>query len=143
MSAESAQQSAQLLYAPHVQHNTLTLTSIKFISSAFAGAVAGVLGLTNLAGFGLFALAMLWAAFCIYIICCQGKPGRYLASSVAGSGSGNGGASALMELLNPGSDNAFTFVLVWTLFYGIVHDNAMKPTSNTRPGLCHTVSQLC
>lgn len=121
MSAE-AQQSAQLLYAPHVQHNTITFTSIKFISSAFAGAVAGILGLTNLAGFGLFALATLWAALCIYIICCRGKPGRYLASAAVttgtGAGNGSGGGSKLMELLNPGSDNAFTFVLVWTLFYG-------------------------
>ncbi|KAJ4478965.1 hypothetical protein J3R30DRAFT_2696407 [Lentinula aciculospora] len=112
--------SAQLLYAPNVQHNNLTLTSIKFISAVFAGAVAGILGLTNCAGFGLFAVAMLWAAFCVYVVCCKGKPGRYMASSVSAKGV-NGGGRGIMELLNPGSDNAFTFVLVWTLFYGIVH----------------------
>lgn len=115
--SSSAQQSVQLLYAPNVQHNILTLTSIKFISAVFAGSVAAILGLTNFAGFGLFALAMLWAALCIYAVCCKGKPGRYMASAVTAKGV-NGGGSGMIELLNPGSDNAFTFVLVWTLFYG-------------------------
>lgn len=115
----SAQQAAQLLYAPNVQHNTLTLTSIKFVSSAFAGAAAGILGLTNLAGFGLFSLAMLWAAFCVYVVCCKGKPGKYMPSAIVTAGKGNRNGTGLMELLNPGTDNAFTFVLVWTLFYGV------------------------
>ncbi|KAF9046992.1 hypothetical protein BDP27DRAFT_1346280 [Rhodocollybia butyracea] len=131
MSDPSSSAAAQLLYAPNVQHNTLTLTSIKFISSCFAGCVAGILGLTNLAGFGLFLISMLWAAFCVYVVCCKGKPGKYMPSAIgasvvaAGTGkgnkSGNGNGTGLMELLNPGTDNAFTFVLVWTLFYGIVH----------------------
>ncbi|KIK64592.1 hypothetical protein GYMLUDRAFT_220570 [Collybiopsis luxurians FD-317 M1] len=120
-----ASSTAQLLYAPNVQHNALVLTSIKFISSAFAGAVAGILGLTNFAGFGLFACAMLWASFCVYVVCCGGRLGSYLPSAIAaapkGKGNESGSGSGLLELLNPGSDNAFTFVLVWTLFYGIVH----------------------
>ncbi|KAF5373509.1 hypothetical protein D9757_010497 [Collybiopsis confluens] len=88
--SSDASPATQLLYAPNVQHNTLVLTSIKFISSAFAGAVAGILGLTNFAGFGLFAVAMLWAAFCVYVVCCNGKPGNYLSSAVL-SGAGSDG----------------------------------------------------
>ncbi|KAJ3711126.1 hypothetical protein DFJ43DRAFT_114880 [Lentinula guzmanii] len=116
--SSSGQQSAQLLYAPNVQHNNLTLTSIRFISAVFAGAVAGILGLTNFAGFGLFAVAMFWSAFCVYVVCCKGKPGKYMTSAVTAKTSNGSSGSGIMELLNPGSDNAFTFVLVWTLFYG-------------------------
>ncbi|KAJ3719205.1 hypothetical protein C8R42DRAFT_722890 [Lentinula raphanica] len=120
-SAQAHQTAQQLLYPPNIQHNTLTLTSIKFLSAVFAGATAGILGLTNLAGFGLFALAMLWSAGCVYVVCCKGKLEKYMPGAVTAKAINGSGWSGVMELVNPGSDNAFTFVLVWTLFYGIVH----------------------
>ncbi|KAH7887412.1 hypothetical protein F5I97DRAFT_1860198 [Phlebopus sp. FC_14] len=97
----------QLVFVPNVVHNQC-LTSVKFISSCFAGAVAGILGLENWRGFALFAVSLLSTSFVIYAINCKGKPTKYL-------------PGGLGEMVNPGQDNIFTFILVWTLFYGVVH----------------------
>ena len=98
--------SAQRIYIPNVIANS-SLTSVKFLSACFAGAVAGILGLENLLGFALFLSSTLFTSACIYVINCQGKPSKFLQGGIA-------------ELVNPGQDNAFTFVLVWTLFYGLL-----------------------
>ncbi|KAJ6607405.1 hypothetical protein B0H10DRAFT_558745 [Mycena sp. CBHHK59/15] len=102
-----AEAAAQLIYVPNVQYNT-SLTTVKFLSACFAGAVAGILGLQNWSGFALFLASTLCTSLCMHIINCHGQPGKY----VPGGWSG---------LLNPGQDNASTFILVWTLFFGIVH----------------------
>ncbi|TFK29040.1 hypothetical protein FA15DRAFT_664697 [Coprinopsis marcescibilis] len=99
--------SAQLIYPPNVLANQ-SLTNIKFLSACFAGAAAGILGLQNWLGFTLFLASTLLTSFAVYAINCRGKPAKYF-------------AGGLTELVNPGQDTAFTFVLVWTLFYGIVH----------------------
>ncbi|KAF7312349.1 Transmembrane protein 93 [Mycena indigotica] len=82
--------------------------TVKFLSACFAGAVAGILGLQNWAGFALFLASTLFTSFCIYFINCHGKPKKYFPDGWTG-------------LLSPGQENAFTFILVWTLFFGIVH----------------------
>ncbi|KAK0190354.1 hypothetical protein F5146DRAFT_1137187 [Armillaria mellea] len=105
--ATSAEAAAQLIYGPNVQANT-SLVTIKFLSSCFSGAVAGILGLENWVGFALFLVSTLFTSVCIHTINCRGNAGKYMPRGVA-------------DLVNPGQDNAFTFVLVWTLFYGIVH----------------------
>lgn len=105
--ATSSDKAAQLIYPPNVQVNS-SLITVKFISACFAGAAAGILGLTNWLGFGLFLLSILFTASSINLINCTEKPYKYV----------RGGWS---EILNPGQDNMFTFVLMWTLFYGIVH----------------------
>ncbi|TFK43993.1 hypothetical protein BDQ12DRAFT_623320 [Crucibulum laeve] len=106
--APSPADAAQLIYPPNVLANT-SLHTVKFLSSCFAGAAAGILGLENLPGFALFLASTLFTAGCIHSINCKGASlGKYLQGGV-------------WELVNPGQDNAFTFVLVWTLFYGIVH----------------------
>lgn len=97
-------EAARLIYAPNVQHNS-ALNSVKFLSSCFAGAVAGILGLENWAGFALFAASILLTAACMYVVNCKGRPTKYVSGGVK-------------ELANPGQDNVFSFVLVWTLFYG-------------------------
>ena len=102
--SSTADASAQLIYGPNVLHNQ-SLTTVKFLSSCFAGAVAGILGLENWLGFALFFASTLMTSVCIYAINCKGRPAKYL----------QGG---LGELINPGQDNAFTFILVWTLFFG-------------------------
>lgn len=102
----AAEAAAQLIYAPNVLHNQ-SLTTVKFLSSCFAGAVAGILGLQNWLGFALFFTSTLLTSACIYAINCKGRPNKYL----------QGGLS---ELINPGQDNAFTFILVWTLFFGTI-----------------------
>ncbi|KAJ7581554.1 hypothetical protein C8J56DRAFT_1057531 [Mycena floridula] len=119
----------QLIYQPNVQANQ-SLVTIKFFSACFAGAAAGILGLENLLGFGLFLVSTLWTSACIYIINCRVQPSVQssdpTAARLAPLLSKRLPPSAFMvggwsELLSPGGDNAFTFVLVWTLFYGIVH----------------------
>jgi hypothetical protein len=102
--ATPAEIAAQLIYAPNVQYNT-SLTTVKFLSSCFAGAVAGILGLQNWSGFALLIASTLLTSLCIHTINCGGHPGKYVHGGWTG-------------LLNPGQDNAFTFILVWTLFFG-------------------------
>lgn len=97
-------ESMQLIYTPNVQHNS-KLNTVKFISACFSGAAAGILGLEKWWGFGLFAGATLWMSACIYIINCKGRPSKYV-------------PGGLRDLIYPGQDNMFSFVLVWTLFYG-------------------------
>lgn len=96
---------AQLIYGPNVVANS-SLTTVKFLSACFAGAAAGILGLENWLGFTLFLTSTILTSVCIYTINCYGKPTKFIQGGVA-------------ELVNPGQDNVFTFVLVWTLFYGL------------------------
>jgi hypothetical protein len=99
-----AETAAQLIYTPNVLHNS-SLTNVKFLSSCFAGAVAGILGLENLLGFAVFVGSTLLTSACIWLINCRRKPAKYI-------------AGGWVDLVNPGQDNIFTFVLAWTLFYG-------------------------
>lgn len=102
--ASTKDESVRLIYAPNVVHNS-SLNSVKFLSSCFMGAVAGILGLENWQGFALFIVSTLFTAACIYVVNCKGRPAKYIAGGVK-------------ELANPGQDNIFSFVLVWTLFFG-------------------------
>ncbi|TCD64234.1 hypothetical protein EIP91_004336 [Steccherinum ochraceum] len=101
----SAEQAQQLLYPPNVQYNNTRLSTIKFLSACYAGAAAGVLGLENFIGFGLFAGATLFMAGCLWLKS-KGKPAKYVQGGV-------------VEMLNPGQENLFSFLLAWTLFYGV------------------------
>jgi hypothetical protein len=104
MATPTEDRASQLIYTPNVVGNA-SITNTKFVSACFAGAAAGILGLENWTGFVLFFISTLFTSVMIYGIHCKGRPGKYF----------QGG---FMELMNPGQDNAFTFVLLWTLFYG-------------------------
>ncbi|KZT06477.1 uncharacterized protein LAESUDRAFT_725923 [Laetiporus sulphureus 93-53] len=101
------EQATQLLFSPNVQYNNTRLYTVKFLSACLAGAVAGILGLENVLGFALFILSTLLTSACLYVKC-KGNPVKYM-------------PGGWWELVNPGQENLFSFVLVWTLFYGIVH----------------------
>jgi hypothetical protein len=75
--------------------------------SIVAGMVAGVLGLTNLAGFGAYAVMMLLVAGSL-LLKCGGVPTTFFMRSAQISYEGV-------------TAEAMTFVLFWTLFYDIVH----------------------
>ncbi|KAH8118841.1 hypothetical protein DFH11DRAFT_1569607 [Phellopilus nigrolimitatus] len=94
--ASTKDELARLIYAPNVQHN----------SAINSGAAAGILGLENWQGFAFYVASTLFTAACLYIVNCKGRPSKYVAGGVR-------------ELANPGQDNVFTFVLVWTLFFGM------------------------
>ncbi len=113
---------AQLIYPQHALANTATLANLKFFAACFCGAVAGVLGLENQYGFALFAASSLTTALAIYLVHIkgsraygplkrsQGQDGWPKISAFVRGG--------LWEILNPGQENLFSFILVWTLFYG-------------------------
>ena len=94
----------QLIYPPSVAANS-SITNAKFLSACFTGAAAGILGLQNWTGFVFFLVSTLATSAVLYSVNCKGNPGKYFQGGV-------------MELVNPGQDTAFAFVLVWTLFYG-------------------------
>ncbi|KAJ7773115.1 hypothetical protein B0H16DRAFT_1511270 [Mycena metata] len=103
----SAETAAQRIFPANVQFNS-SLTNVKFLAACFAGAVAGILGLQNWSGFALFLASTVLTSLCIHTINCGGHPAKYIPGGWTG-------------LVNPGQDNASTFILVWTLFFGIVH----------------------
>lgn len=105
MSAPSPDDQQQQLFAPHVFFNNNSIYNVKFISSCFTGAVAGILGLENWLGFILFIFTTLFTSFALHFFNLKAKPKKYF----------QGG---FFEAVNPGQENTFSFILVWTLFYG-------------------------
>lgn len=93
------------VFLPNVVHNTNVIYNAKFLSSCFVGAVCGILGLENTRGFALFVFSTLLTSAALYAVACKGRPEKYV----------KGG---LIELVNPGQENIFSFILAWTLFYG-------------------------
>ncbi|KAI0057565.1 hypothetical protein BV25DRAFT_1364775 [Artomyces pyxidatus] len=98
----------QRIFGPNLLHNNNLLYNVKFISACFSGAVAGVLGLENTLGFALFALSTLFTTSILHFVNFRGRSKSYVQGGI-------------VEVLNPGQENVFSFILVWTLFYGIVH----------------------
>lgn len=105
---EMEDQASSQIYAPHLKSNLQTLFSIKFYTSLFAGSVAGILGLTNLSGFALFALSIAFTAALVGGLKCKGRPREFIGDLKSG----------VNALLIPGMDNVSGFILSWTLFYG-------------------------
>ena len=130
MASPNQDKAAQTLYPPHVIQNVTTLFNIKYLSSCFAGAVAGVLGLENWAGFTLFALTTLITSALLYLVKCRAAPQKYV----------HGG---LFPLVNPGADNIFSFILVWTLFYGMHHTSLRIPVSRFAHSFVQESSMVC
>jgi ER membrane protein complex subunit 6 len=100
--ATADEAAAQLIYGPNILHNT-SISTTKFLSSCFAGAAAGILGLEDWRGFVLFGASTLFTATLLSTISCKGQPKKYV----------RGG---WVELANP---DVFSFILVWTLFCGL------------------------
>ena len=99
-----SEQQQQLHYPPHVQANQSRIYATKFLTSCFAGAAAGILGLENFRGFAAFLIATLFSSALLWLRC-KGSPKKYV-------------PGGLLELMNPGQENLFSFLLVFTLFYG-------------------------
>ena len=150
MSSEQDQQAAQLIYPQHAQENATvslslptqysrvtrpsgsrspdlqTLSNIKFLSSCFVGAVAGILGLTNHYGFALFGFSSLLTAVVVYLVHIAGKGVSVRKKSPTVRSFVRGG---VWDIVNPGQENVFSFVLLWTLFYGVsLNNNMFSPT---------------
>jgi ER membrane protein complex subunit 6 len=124
MSAPSADTDAQQIFIPNLKHNA-ALMNVKFVAASFAGAVAGVLGLENWLGFALFLSSTFLTSATIFLVNCKGNPAAYIPGGLA-------------ELVNPGQENVFTFLLVWTLFYGMPHTMSfLERNAETGLGIVH------
>ena len=117
MASTAADTAAQFLYQPNVQYNASKTYTIKFLAACFAGAVAGVLGLENWLGFALFVFSIALSSACLYIKC-KGRPAKYM-------------PGGLWDLVNPGQENMFSFLLVWTLFYGALFPSHVPTLANS------------
>lgn len=102
--ASDNDQQQQLYYPPHIIVNQSRIYSTKFLTACFAGAAAGILGLENFRGFAVFVFAILLSSALLWLRC-KGLPKKYV-------------PGGWMELVNPGQENLFSFLLAWTLFYG-------------------------
>src|SRR5260370_35259648 len=91
----------QRLFAPHVLFNNNSIYNVKFISSCFTGAVAGILGLENWLGFIFFIFTILFTALVLHFFNLKTNPTRFF----------QGG---LLVVWNPGQQNTSLFILVWT-----------------------------
>ncbi|KAH9036052.1 hypothetical protein EDB83DRAFT_2228881 [Lactarius deliciosus] len=105
MSSLSPEDQQQRLYGPHILFNTNSIYNVKFISSCLTGAVAGIIGLENWLGFFLFLFTTLFTSVVLHFVNLKASPQKYV----------QGG---FLEVVNPGQENTFSFILVWTLFYG-------------------------
>ncbi|KAI8866363.1 transmembrane protein 93 [Ramicandelaber brevisporus] len=96
-------------YTPNLQHNATVLSNIHTLSTAIAGAVAGILGLSGINGFVFF--GAVWLVIVAAIVGVKTEGGKLNKFFMARTG-----------VL---TDNAFgallSYVLFWTLFYALVH----------------------
>lgn len=92
----------------NVVHNQKTIAWVRNMTSPVFGVVAGTLGLTSWLGFAFYALATLTVTLLIYVVLAEGRPASYVrpAWSIWDSQSIAGITS---------------YMLTWTLFYGLVH----------------------
>ncbi|GAA6003817.1 Emc6p [Rhodotorula paludigena] len=89
-------------------HNNRSLYYVKSTTACIAGATAGLLGLTNLAGFAFFLASSVTVGALYALANCGAQPSRYFLKS--------------SEPLVAGTlGNCFSFILFWTLFYSLVY----------------------
>ncbi|CAG8462406.1 6756_t:CDS:1 [Funneliformis caledonium] len=108
MASQSPQNQASLYVPENVVHNTKTITFIRSSMSAINGSAAGILGLTGYSGFIFYALTALFTSFLIWSVKTNTHPGIYFRN----------GSDVWTEGVFGG---LFSYVLFWTLLYGIVH----------------------
>lgn len=104
------------------------------LTACFAGLVAGVLGLTNLAGFGLYLLTAIVTGLTIAAVKMHGNVGRYAVQAHASSGPlGAANVSAWrgwVETMGLGQENLLGFLLFWIGGYALVHGELSQSYSS-------------
>ncbi|RKP11158.1 Rab5-interacting protein-domain-containing protein [Thamnocephalis sphaerospora] len=107
--ADSSEQSAASRYvAAYVAQNQRTLTYCRSFFSAVSGSAAGILGFTGLHGFYFYVVTSAIMSGLIWSLKTSGQPTRYFRSA----------REAVWDGVLGG---LFSYVLFWTLLYGIVH----------------------
>ncbi|GAA5931855.1 hypothetical protein JCM3775_000061 [Rhodotorula graminis] len=96
------------VYPPNLVHNNQSLYYVKSTTACLAGALAGILGLTNLAGFALFLATSVSVGGAYSLAQCGANPQRFFVKPSE-------------PLLAGTLGNCFSFILFWTLFYSLVY----------------------
>mmetsp|Transcript_10727 Transcript_10727/g.20050 ORF Transcript_10727/g.20050 Transcript_10727/m.20050 type:complete len:145 (-) Transcript_10727:50-484(-) len=106
------------------QHNLQQMESIRSFMGIVSGCCAGILGLTNLYGIVFF----VWMHL---VVSASLRVQMYRGSGSSGGGAGSGGGGDLEKYFKglgtvgfwlDGLQNCFmSFMLFWTLFYGLVY----------------------
>ncbi|RHZ44770.1 hypothetical protein Glove_709g13 [Diversispora epigaea] len=104
----TTQNQASLYVSEKIVQNVKTITFIRSSMSAITGSAAGILGLTGYYGFIFYGITSLFTSFLIWSAKAQAKPGLYFRN----------GLDVWTEGVFGG---LFSYVLFWTLLYGIVH----------------------
>jgi len=89
-------------------HILQTISNIRSLTASLFGAAAGTLGLESYPGFLFYLVGSLLVSGLIMFLRADGKPARYFHSPI--------GDLWIGDLFN----SAMSFVLTWTLFYGIL-----------------------
>jgi hypothetical protein len=127
------------LHPPSVQHNTRILSTLSTLTCAFAGALAGILGLVNWQGFAFYLFASVINALAIVLFKTSRVGGssagrssvsvtRGLKRCLPGLNQGNmsGGTredgmgtlfKGIWQLAGIGQENILTFLLFWIGLY--------------------------
>jgi len=107
MSAPATSDDSRYVLA-HVMQNQRVITYCRSCFSAVSGSAAGILGLTGLHGFYFYVVSTIIMSGLLWLLKTGGQPLRYFrsASEVVWDGVMGG---------------LFSYVLFWTLLYGIVH----------------------
>ncbi|EON62068.1 hypothetical protein W97_01287 [Coniosporium apollinis CBS 100218] len=91
-----------------VQQNARTIANIRNLTASLFGVAAGTLGLESYPGFIFYLLGTLVVSVLILLLRAEGKPKAYFYSPVQNL------------LLGEVFGGLSSFVLTWTLFYGLV-----------------------
>ncbi|ORY87726.1 Rab5-interacting protein-domain-containing protein [Protomyces lactucae-debilis] len=121
MSTQQLKQDYLPIVPENLLHNTQNVAFVRNMTAPILGLVAGVLGLTGFTGFALFLAGSIAVSLCIYAlrmpevadaktISRHGRATRYL-----------GDPWSLWLGVVSGSGGLPTYLLTWTLFYGLVH----------------------
>ncbi|WOO84151.1 uncharacterized protein LOC62_05G007672 [Vanrija pseudolonga] len=116
---------ASALYPPSATHNTSVIGSVATLTACFSGAIAGILGLTNLTGFALYLATAVATGVTVAAVKCNFDVGKY--SPQAHSDAGPQGAVVVaswkgwVELMGLGQENLLGFLLFWIGGYALIH----------------------
>ncbi|KAL2050737.1 hypothetical protein ABVK25_008975 [Lepraria finkii] len=91
-----------------VQHNTRVISNIRSLTASLFGVASGILGLESYAGFAFYLLGTFFVSVLIWAFLAKGKQGEYFQGPLSELWAG--------DVLGGG----MSFVLTWTLFYGLV-----------------------
>lgn len=100
------------LVPANVAHNDRIIAYVRNMTSPMLGVVAGTLGLRSWHGFLFYLLASGSVSTLLVVLLMQARPGRYVRPSY----------TPWTEGLLPG---VTSYMLAWTLFYGLVHGNVL------------------